>query len=149
MAIIDQAAGRQPQPDQQPQAAPQRGPGAPPEARSVILAMYGMLYDKRVALGEKIAQQMLESRDPVAYIANTAYDLTASAVEKTKVPLDEQGFRFAMSMAMRRLAEIAQAVGIELTEEDGQAASQMMAERVGGSDPQAAAAQPQQQGVQQ
>lgn len=142
--IIEQArqgAPAQPMPQEQPQQAqPQaqaqrKSPAPSPDARAVILAVYGMLYDPRVALGEKIAGQLTKSRDPVAHLANTAFDLTSAAIEKTGKQLEEREFRFAMSMTMRRLFEIAQAVGLQLTEKDAQDASQMIAERMGGGQP--------------
>lgn len=133
MPIIDQvqqqAAQAQPTPEQ---AQPGQKGGPSKEARSVILAVYGMLYDKRVALGEKIGEQLQRVRDPVAILANNAFDLVVSASEKISVQLDDQSLRFAVAVTLRRLTEIAEAVGIELSEQDGAEASEMINERMAG-----------------
>lgn len=137
MPIIDQVRAQQQQPQGPAQAPPA---GAPPQPggdlseaqKDVVIAVYGMLYDKRTAVGEKLAQQIQSSRDPVAIIANSAHDIVAKAVEATGVQLQPDEFKAVAAMALERIAEIAEAVGVELSEEDGAAAGEMMSERAAG-----------------
>lgn len=144
MPIIQQA-------QQQAQAAPappaqdtaqMRGqaPAGPQQlsesGKDVLIAVYGMLYDKRVAVGEKLAEQIKSSRDPVAIIAHSAYDLVKVAAEKVKVQLDEAEFRAVVKVALLRIGEIAKAVGMTLSADDAKDAMDMLSERHGGQQPQ-------------
>lgn len=104
--------------------------------KDVLIAVYGMLYDKRVAVGEKLAEQIKSSRDPVAIIANSAYDLVKVAAEKVKVQLDEAEFRAVVKVALLRIGEIAKAVGMTLSADDAKDAMDMLSERHGGQQPQ-------------
>lgn len=142
MPIIDNARGgaqQPPPPEQMPQdqQPPQAGPGNEPpseQAKDVVLACLAMLYDKRIAMGLKIAEQMRSSRDPAAIIAHSAHDIVASAIEKTGIALAPAEFKRTAAMVLKHLAEIAAAAGIELTEDDAAAAGEMMRMRAEGGD---------------
>ena len=143
MPIIQQAqqqAQATPAPTQETAPVGGQAPAGPQQlsesGKDVLIAVYGMLYDKRVAVGEKLAEQIKSSRDPVAIIAHSAYDLVKAAAEKTNAKLDEAEFRAIVKVALLRIGEIAKAIGVPLSEADAKDAMDMLSERHGGQQPQ-------------
>lgn len=148
MPIIDNARGAMPpapdqargpgpvaleQPPTKPPGAEPSGGGAAPseQAKDVILACLGMLYDDRIGMGRKIAEQIRRSRDPAGIIANSAHDIVASAIEKTGLALAPEEFKRVAGMIVAKLAELATAMSVPLSEEDAAAAAEMLRERAG------------------
>lgn len=125
-------------------SGPEGGEGSEDGSKELddfLFAVEGFLYDKKSNAAEKVASSVKSAKDPIAAMANTAYDIVAMVDEKTGGNLADEMLASAAAETLGMVAEVAEAAGIDVTPREIASATRIMLKRFlaeSGEDPAAA-----------